>query len=326
MEYRSVAHLTADVREGLHRVPRDVDLVVGIPRSGLLAATLVALWLDLPLTDVEGFAEGRLIAVGTTRRRGAHDLDVGAVRHALVVDDSVYQGRALRAARERLSAARPDTRTTYAAVYGVRRAPDADLVLQVVPHPRVFEWNLMHHPVLERACVDIDGVLCADPTAQENDDGPAYREFLATARPLARPTRKIASLVTSRLERYRPETEAWLAANGVDYRELVMLDLPDAATRRAQGAHGTFKAEVYRARDAELFVESECRQARQIAATSGKDVLCLEGHEMHRPGALSPAAVSERLGHARGLRRTWRRTRKRVGYKVHQLRQATARR
>ena len=319
MEYRSVSDLTADVREGLHRVPRDVDLVVGVPRSGLLAATIVALWLDLPLTDLEGFAEGRLLAVGTTRRRGAHDVDVAQVRHALVVDDSVLEGRALRAARARVAEARPGTRTTFAAVYGVRRAPDADLVLHVVPRPRVFEWNLMHHPVMERSCVDIDGVLCADPTPQQNDDGPAYREFLATARPLARPTRTIAALVTSRLERYRPETEAWLAAQGVAYRELVMLDLPDAATRRAQGAHGAFKAEVYRAHDAELFVESECRQAQQIAQRSGKDVLCLEGHEMHRPGALSPAAVAQQLHHARGARRTWRRTRRRVASEVRRL-------
>jgi len=42
----------------------------------------------------------------------------------------------------------------------------------------VFEWNALHHSNPERFCVDIDGVLCRDPTEAENDDGESYLEFL----------------------------------------------------------------------------------------------------------------------------------------------------
>ena len=77
-----------------------------------------------------------------------------------------------------------EVRVTFLAVYGPRAThPDADLVLEVVPHPRVFEWNVMHHRVLENSCVDIDGTLCHDPTSEENDDGERYDAFLAPARP-----------------------------------------------------------------------------------------------------------------------------------------------
>ncbi len=32
--------------------------------------------------------------------------------------------------------------------------------------------------LLENFCVDIDGILCRDPTREENDDGPKYRELI----------------------------------------------------------------------------------------------------------------------------------------------------
>ncbi|TIT90581.1 MAG: phosphoribosyltransferase, partial [Mesorhizobium sp.] len=73
----------------------------------------------------------------------------------------------------------------YAAVFGLlSQHNETDIVFEVVPHPRMFQWNFMHHVFLEQCCVDIDGVLCLDPTADENDDGPAYEKFLTEARPL----------------------------------------------------------------------------------------------------------------------------------------------
>ncbi len=306
MEYRSVADLNATIVANLHRLPRDVDLVVGVPRSGLLAASLLALALNLPLADVDGFAAGRLLASGRTRRSGRLDLTADKVRHALIVDDSIDTGRSLASARSSLERLEASTTVTYCAVYGTGGSGSADLVLEVVPQPRVFEWNVMHHETLEASCVDIDGVLCLDPDEDENDDGPAYLAFLAQARSMSRPTRRIGTLVTSRLEKYRPQTEAWLAAQAVAYDRLVMLDLPDAATRRRLGAHASFKGEHYRRSSAVLFIESECDQARQIAAISGKDVLCMEDQALHRPGAVSPVAAVQRIRRWHPIRRAVR--------------------
>ncbi len=45
MNYRNIADLNHTIRQNLHRLPRNVDVVVdvvvGIPRSGLLAANIV---------------------------------------------------------------------------------------------------------------------------------------------------------------------------------------------------------------------------------------------------------------------------------------------
>src|SRR5437870_5771240 len=56
-----------------------------------------------------------------------------------------------------------------------------DFYFEIVATPRCFEWNLMHHPwVLSKTCMDIDGVLCRDPSPEENDDGAQYRQFLTS--------------------------------------------------------------------------------------------------------------------------------------------------
>ena len=99
MNFRSVADLNDAVIQGLHGLPGDVDLVVGIPRSGMLAANIIALNLNLPLTDLDGYLEGRLM------RSGQRGRDSVTSTHALVVDDSALSGATMRTARARIDAA-----------------------------------------------------------------------------------------------------------------------------------------------------------------------------------------------------------------------------
>ncbi len=180
------------------------------------------------------------------------------------------------------------TRVKFGAVYVTEESrPLVDYWHEVVSLPRVFEWNMMNHGLLESACVDIDGVLCRDPSEEENDDGPLYRRFMASTEPLIVPRREIGWLVTCRLERYRSLTEQWLRENGLRYKTLIMMDLPDKATRQAAKRHAVFKAAHYRETGARLFIESSYGQAREIARLTGKDVYSVEAREMIRAGVLS---------------------------------------
>ena len=82
MNYRSVADLNETLTSRLSVIPRDIDLVVGIPRSGMLAANLLALHLNLPVIDVEGFIEGRRLGCGVEQHvaaggEGRHELAYG---------------------------------------------------------------------------------------------------------------------------------------------------------------------------------------------------------------------------------------------------------
>jgi uncharacterized HAD superfamily protein/hypoxanthine phosphoribosyltransferase len=285
MNYRSISDMNAAIVKNMHRLPRDLNLIVGVPRSGLLSANLFALMGNVHLSDLDSYLEGRVYTAGTTKAHSLRNAEDGP-RKVLILDDSINSGASMQVVRDRVAAAGFDDEVIFAAVYGNRaKHPECDMVFEVVPQPRIFQWNFMHHVALERACVDIDGVLCHDPDEDENDDGAAYVSFLTSARPLYGMTRPIGALVTSRLEKYRPQTQAWLSQMGVKYRDLVMLDLPSKAERQRLAAHGSFKAEYYRKSPFDLFIESENAQARTIARMSGKPVLCLETHKLVEPTA-----------------------------------------
>ena len=296
MHFRSINDMNTAIIKNMHRLPRDLNLVVGVPRSGMLAANLLALTGNINMTDLDSYLDGRIYSSGRTKTHCLRSANTER-RKVLILDDSIRTGESMTKARQRLAAASFKDTFMYAAVYGaMAEHPETDLVFEFVNQPRIFQWNFMHHVALKRACVDIDGVLCHDPSEHENDDGAAYIEFLNNAHPLYRMTRPIGALVTSRLEKYRAQTEAWLASAGIEYRELIMLDLPSKAERQRLAAHGSFKGEYYRNSPFDLFIESENRQAWTIARLSGKPVLCLETHTLIEPTAAALLSSLPRAG------------------------------
>ena len=127
----------------------------------------------------------------------------------------------------------------------------------------------------------MDGVLCVDPTKEQNDDGPQYINFLLNAKPLYIPTYPINSIVTSRLEKYRPQTEEWLKKYNVKYKNLYMLDLSTAEERRKLNCHADFKAKVFsKCKDCNCFIESNREQAEKIFKLTNKTCICIETDEM----------------------------------------------
>lgn len=89
MEYKDFASLNVDTRQFAREVPSDIDLIVGIPRSGLLAANILSLYLDVLMTDVDGLCEGRIFDTGS---RFDESWSFDTIDSVLVVDDSVNSG------------------------------------------------------------------------------------------------------------------------------------------------------------------------------------------------------------------------------------------
>lgn len=285
MNYRSIADLSHIIRSNLYKLPNDLDLVVGIPRSGMLAANVVALNLNLNFCDLHSFINDIPLKHGEIRSPRHDIVKPSEAQHILVVDDSIDSGKSLAIVRNKLIQLKDRNKISFCSIYATQNSKEnVDIFFEICMQPRVFEWNVMHRPCLLNYCVDIDGVLCIDPTEEQNDDGPAYLDFLANAVPLVIPSYAIGHLVTSRLEKYRQETEKWLIDNGVVYKKLHMLDLPDAETRRRLRCHGAFKAEVFKKeRETTLFIESDPIQAQEIAIKSGKYVLSFSTQELFDP-------------------------------------------
>lgn len=279
---KSFADLNLAIARNLHRIDGgSFDVIVGIPRSGMIPAALLATHLQRPLADVEGFARGWAAGRSGTSAPLGH--------RVLLVDDTVNKGRAMTRAVARLRASGRNLSITRFAVYGPYQLANpfeaCDIWLEELRGPRAFQWNLMKHKRLERWGLDFDGVLCRDPIKEENDDGPKYEHFLAATEPMWLPTRPVKAIITARLERYRPITERWLAAHGVEYGQLIMMPYGTKAERMAAGNRGGWKAEQARALGLEMFIESSPKQARIIAREAGIPVWCTETQELVRHDA-----------------------------------------
>lgn len=276
-DFRSVGDLAATIAHNLWRLPADVAAVAGIPESGRLPAAFLALQAGRPLLDLDA-----LLAGPPPDRAGS----------LLLVDDLVLTGATMAAARARLADRHPGLAVHRLAAF-VRPGAEAavDLALAPAPADPVLEWSLFRGPLVGRTCFDLDGIFCGDCPAAEDDDGPRYRAFLAAATPQAVPRGRLRTLVTARLEKYRPETEAWLARHGIAYGRLEMLGLATEAERRRTRPQGRFKASVFAADPgAALFVESESWQAREIARAAGKPVFDYQGRTLLDPALLQAAA------------------------------------
>ena len=288
INYRSVASLNRDVLAWVRKLPNDIDIVVGIPRSGLLAANLLALYMDVPLTDVEGFLVGRVIQAGYRYERSNPGELLSSGCKVLVVDDSVWTGRQMSAIKTTMNRTKIQHNILYGAVYVKPGSENiVDCFYELLPTPRFFEWNVFHHGCMSSFCVDIDGVLCRDPTDEENDDGERYRQFIQEVDPWIVPTRTVGWLVTCRLEKYRSLTEEWLARHGIKYEHLIMMNLPDKAARIKSKSHAKFKADFYDATQAMFFIESSLSQATEIVMRTGKEVLCMETGEIVSPSLIN---------------------------------------
>ena len=253
-------------------LPPSVDAIVGVSRSGLLPASIVATHLHLPIYSVSP-SKG-LLHLGTGLRIEGNDPD-RRPEHVVVIDDTVSRGGAMRRVlpivERAFAAATIATACVYVHPMGVR-IPDYHV--EVLPGAHYLEWNWANAIHAEYCGFDFDGILCRDCLPAENDDGPRYREFLRTATPLFLPRRaSIPLIVTARHEHYREETREWLARHRITCDRLVMRRFA-VQPRDWIAAISEFKADAYREAGLQLFAESEPEQAARIHALTGMPVLC----------------------------------------------------
>lgn len=233
--------------------------IAGVARSGMLPATQIA--LDLGVDLYEATVDGcRLISGGVRRTgtlHGERRVDEGPI---VIVDDSTCSGYAW----DRLKHLNQPFYTVYAGQNG-KRVVDGYVVPLELPH--FFEWNLFHNGIVMNNCkaaFDLDGVFCEDCWMDCDDDGPRYLDWMRRVQPLQWNIEyDVPLIVTARREVYREQTLDWLVRHGIRVKELVMF--PGTFEERAKTNLGQWKGSVAKERGCGLFVESDYRQACEIA-------------------------------------------------------------
>ena len=280
----TAAQFANDVKAFASQVPNDITAIAGVARSGLSAATMLSMYLHLPLLAIRQTLND-VIEAGNGWRLGgsSHIKPQGKV---LIVDDTCMTGNSFRQVL-------PIMRGWNAVTAAIYCNPAANLKPDMwhaeLKWPHLLEWNVFNSVLSPNMALDFDGVLCHDPSREQDDDGPRYIDFIRNARPLYLPRKApVPLIVTARVERYRAETEDWLRRHGVQWHRLVM---HPAATTRERERHSVadYKAQhfgawarIHRPRPAPLmFVESDPRQARQIHERTGQMTVCPHTAEVH---------------------------------------------
>lgn len=284
MNYKSYSDLVKDSYLLAQKFGRhDYNAIISIPRSGNIPSSIVALTHNLPWLTVFSLLGGQGDSSFTGRINGG--VSFPKKGRYLVVDDSCNTGDRVIKAKKALRDA-GFTNIDMAALYVTEGSQQmVKLWVEKVPQPRLFEWNLFHHAYVSMSAFDIDGVVCPDPPVgiDELVNEKGYVDWITDAPVLHPISMKIKCFVTSRLEKYRRETEEWLARNLFTYEELIMSPYTSVIERRKANDHGQQKAKVFKSRaDLKLFVESNKAQAEIIAQISGKPVFCVDSNSLYQ--------------------------------------------
>lgn len=280
INYVTNSDLCDIVRRNMHKIPHDIDGVIGVPRGGLFVAVIVSEFLNVPLYSVESFIRGETLGAGKAGE-GFRPTHYG--KYA-VIDDSVELGGTMSQVKE-LFANIPGEFVYVAAICENSDVQGCvDIVLEHVDEFRLFELNLFRIGLVERMILDIDGVLCENPRHGIDLDEGAYVDFILHTRPRFPVLYSPLALCTSRLLKYSEPTIKWLCDNNISYQNLYMLDIGsvEEKMRLMDSPEVTdMKATVYNMHpEAILFIESDKSEAEHIFSLTGRPVLCTDTNTM----------------------------------------------
>ena len=277
-EYITNAQLIRDCKNLLLPQVANLDIkgIIGIPRSGMFPASMIAMWLNLPLYFLD--PQNNLVPMsGASKFGGIRMMEHKPLTgRLLVVDDTVYAGTAMKNFKSRFL-----EDVYFAATYVKPEAKDlVDFYAKELPPPHLLEWNLFNCTYIQEALLDFDGILCPNVPFEILEDEEKHKEWLSNVKPFYHrlPKFKCKGIVTARFERYRDITENWLARHNVKYERLIMMpnEMEEDRLRDHVETSSTYKAKHFVESDAKFFIESEVPEAIRIRKKSGKFVICPE--------------------------------------------------
>lgn len=293
INYITYSDLAKDVRENIWKIPHDIDVVLTIPRSGLIPGIMIAEYFNIPITTVDILVkteniEDSLLGNGRRLIYKKEINDKKPKKKILVVDDVFYSGAAMKEAQEKLK------NFDYDFVYLVAYTENPEIPKNIIyfrdislygrlssfvrAKVSVFEWNLFHHGILSEVLSDIDGVIFNDPPDERNEE--AYLNYIKNPIPKFIPQdflNKPINFATYRLDKYRKITTDSLINLGINVGTLYMFNSETYEERGKLLSPFEYKANIYLSNnDYKLFIESDDWQAKLIHEISGKPVLSVE--------------------------------------------------
>jgi len=232
IEWISTAKLSTDAITLSAMLPKDVDTIVAVPRSGMIPASVIACMLHLPLMTI---VDGQIVPCGNGHRL----CDQNTRKHRMAFIDDTLAGGA--AQRKLIEQGLLTGNHIHAVVYSsVDHGPH--IYMRHLPFPHLLEWNLFNSCYIPNVSTDMDGILCHNP--------PHDSTILYLPR-----RHRIKSIITARPASRRIETIRWLDEHDVQYERLLMW--PHSEEAIDADALSQWKARMVQESGAEWYIESE---------------------------------------------------------------------
>lgn len=241
-------------------LPRDFDCIIGVPRSGLLVANVLASKMNKPLSTTDSFIAGQVWADKYAKGPQKY-------RKVLLVEDAVNEGRQLKEDVSKLLLHDPSLEVKTGCLITPFTSQMQDFIDYSYVNARncPSEWHMHSFFLNKRLAVDLDGVL-----SDEVHGGP-----------LLIPSFEVAAVVSARLESERAQTEKLLQDFGVRYQQLILF--PKLAEGRTLRSIAEYKAAAAKKLCVDWFWESDAPAAELIAGLLGKPVYCPSNRLIYSP-------------------------------------------
>jgi len=267
LEWISASKLAKDSIKLASLLPPETTAIAGIPRSGMIPASIIATLLHLPLYQLS--ETGEFERLGNGSRGKVYGFNKDETSLIAVIDDTTFSGRAIKKAKE--IASTYSYKFIFNVVYYRENSIPVDNYVQVLNCPHLLEWNIVNNVVLKHlptekqptsgVMLDIDGIIVHD----KESGGKLLSPYLVP-RTVTAPI-----LVTGRQEKLREETEKLLLSYGAKWDKLIMMEngVNDSVQNIAE-----YKADIFSKKPFSFFLESCPKQAEIIFKISKKPVIC----------------------------------------------------
>lgn len=257
-------------------IKNNINGIVGIPRSGMIPASLLSVFTSLPLFSIE---KDRIVKLSSFSDNGGWRMQNfnGEIDNLLFIDDTCYGGISADHTREIFG---KDIK--IAVVFSTTRGlKHIDFFAEILEPPHFLEWNFFNCSMVVSAMFDIDGVFCPNVPVEIAIDEEKYKNWITNIDPYFDRIPKLfraSKIITGRLDKYRDITEAWLKKHKFNYDQLIMF--PTERQKERDNNHyfvvGNYKADYFNSFDDNFFVESEHSEASVIKSRTNKVVFCIE--------------------------------------------------
>ena len=298
INYISYNQMFDDIRNNLGRLPR-ADLVLSIPRSGLVPAAVITKFLNVNTMTINKFCD--IVENSEDIQEALHkelvksDFSVvfqaKEIKNILVVDDTVYSGRQIEKWSERVHGdCFKEFDIIFLTIYKEWNVSGDIFLVDLFPVTKdsiikssLYEWTIWNRrDLMPYIAFDLDGVFCVDPP--DDHDTEAYENYLQHPIPLYTPVLNkgySTNVITYRIEKYRDVTSKFLANRGIECT-LYMVGCDTREERNSTCNPAVYKTAVLKTLNVVLYVESNDWEAQAIHQLWGKPVLCIQTNKIYQ--------------------------------------------